>query len=287
MTLREAKDICIDYHYASNPSEEDSFMYTEALGFLIEETGDPNYMVELGAHYYRQRQFDLALKYYEQAAEYDNIYAISDLGYIWYYGRTGEKNYEKAFYYFDRAAKMGDTAAAYKVADMYKNGYWVEQDYGKYASIIKDLYKKPGRHLPEIYSRLAGIYDKEGRTAEALELRDTARGVLAERIARNPFFGNLTIMKWLIEGIYALRPFDPGSADIYDLYHVFASPAKALLRYNGKDWEAEAVPDGDGLGIRLGDRWFRTIDDFFAKAEIEGERITALYEYITVYGIDQ
>ena len=45
-------------------------------------------MVELGALYYGQRSFDLALKYYEMAARKNNPYAISDLGYIWYYGRT-------------------------------------------------------------------------------------------------------------------------------------------------------------------------------------------------------
>ena len=31
--------------------------------------------------YYEQRYFDLALKYYEMAAEYNNLYAISELGY--------------------------------------------------------------------------------------------------------------------------------------------------------------------------------------------------------------
>ena len=78
------------------------------MNFLVKETKDSNYLVELGARYYEAKEFDLALKYYELAAEYNNRYAISDLGYIWYYGRTGERNYEKAFYYFDKARKMGD-----------------------------------------------------------------------------------------------------------------------------------------------------------------------------------
>ena len=32
---------------------------------------------------------------------------------------------------------MGDMVAAYKVADMYKNGYYVEKDYEKYKLIIE------------------------------------------------------------------------------------------------------------------------------------------------------
>lgn len=146
MTIIEARRICTDYYYKTNPSEEDTFLYTEALRFLIEEAKDADYMVELGGLYYESRQFDLALKYYELAAEYNNLYAISNLGYIWYYGRTGERNYEKAFYYFDKARQMGDIIAAYKVADMYKNGYFVEKDYVKYKEIIEELY--PNASVP-------------------------------------------------------------------------------------------------------------------------------------------
>ena len=34
---------------------------------------------------------------------------------------------------------MGDLIAAYKVADMYKNGYYVQQDTEKYKSMIEEL----------------------------------------------------------------------------------------------------------------------------------------------------
>lgn len=108
MTIFEAQRIYRSYHHKINPSEEERFQYLETLDFLIHETKDPDYMVELGAAYYEQRHFDLALKYYEMAAEYDHLYAISNLGYICYYGRTGERNYEKAFYYFDKARSMSD-----------------------------------------------------------------------------------------------------------------------------------------------------------------------------------
>ena len=158
-------------------------------------------MVELGASYYEDRRFDLALKYYELAAEYGNVYAISDLGYIWYYGRTGEKDYEKAFHYFDTARQMGDLIAAYKVADMYKNGYYVEKDTERYKKIIEDLYLKIkdtpyfDDPLPEIFIRLAKIRSEEENKEEALRLYDRARKVLSKRIQAHPFFGDRNIMK--------------------------------------------------------------------------------------------
>lgn len=283
MTIYEARKICQDFYNLTNPTKDDEFIFTEAMKFLIDETKNSDYMVELGGYYYGIRQFDLALKYYELAAEYGNRYATSNLGYIWYYGRTGEKNYEKAFYYFDKARQMGDIIAAYKVADMYKNGYYVDQDYDKYKSIIEDLYPKvkDARRLddplPEIFTRLAKIRSEEGKKDEALELYDKARGFLSQRIRYNPFFGNLNIMKWMISDIYKLREFDPDFVELYDLYFILEKPAKVRFVFDEKQHEIESVEEG-GIAIRFDSNWYRDVDDFFKKAELEGELLTMRYE---------
>ena len=136
MTITESKRLVSDYYKISLPDEEDDFRFTEALGFIIETNRDPQAMMELGGWYYDKKIFDLALKYYEMAAEYKYEGAYVCLGYIWYYGRTGERDFEKAFKYYSLAADAGDYEAAYKVADMYKNGYYVEKDEEKYKSLI-------------------------------------------------------------------------------------------------------------------------------------------------------
>lgn len=291
MTILEAKKICRRYYDLTKPTEEDFFLLTEALEYLIAETKDPDRMVELGGNYYEQCRFDLALKYYEMAAEYDNLHAISNLGYIWYYGRTGEKNYEKAFYYYDKARQMGDLIAAYKVADMYKNGYYVEKSFEKYKEIIEELYPRVADArlledpLPEIFTRLAKIRSEEGRIEEALQLYDTARDFLAQRIQYHPFFGNLNIMKWMIADIYRLREFDPEDMDLYDLFHVLNAPAKVEFTFEETSHEIEAVQEGGQLSVRFDEKWYRTVDDFFRKAEIDGELITTLYEELYDFGI--
>ncbi len=284
MTILEAKGILENYYENTNPSEEDRFLYTEALKFLIEKTKSDDYMVELGAMYYEQRHFELALKYYEMAAESGNLYAISNLGYIWYYGRTGEKNFEKAFYYFDLARQMGDLIAAYKVADMYKNGYYVEKDQEKYRSIIEELYPKVKNArrldapLPEVFTRLARIRSDEGDTKEALRLYDIARDFLSQRIQAHPFFGDLNIMKWMITDIYKLRPFDKTSFGLYDLYYLLQTPVKIRFTFEEEPHEVEALSEHGQLAIRFDNQWFRSVDDFFQKAELEDEYLTSCYE---------
>ncbi len=280
MTITEARRACRKFYAITRPTEEDQFLYTEALRYLIEETKDPQVMLELGSFYYEAREFDLALKYYELAAESGNLYAISNLGYIWYYGRTGEKNFEKAFHYFDRARKMGDTVAEYKVADMYRNGYYVEKDEKKYRQIIEKLYRKvrnsdlPNDPLPEVFTRLARIRTEEGKPEEALSLYDEARGFLSWRIRLHPFFGDLNIMKWMISDIYKLRSFDPTEMGLYDLFYLLEKPCKVTFVFDGKTHEVEAVEEDGEVVIRLDSRWYRTVDDFFKKAELDGELIT-------------
>ena len=41
MTIFEAQDICEAFYNLSNPTDEDRFLVTEALDFLIAETKDP------------------------------------------------------------------------------------------------------------------------------------------------------------------------------------------------------------------------------------------------------
>lgn len=290
MTVLKANRIRIDYYNKTNPTEEDMFLYTEALDFLIRELKDDDYMVELGGFYYEQRRFDLALKYYEMAAESDNLYAISNLGYVWYYGRTGEKDYRKAFYYFDKARQRGDLIAAYKVADMYRNGYYVEKDTQKYKQIIEELYPEVqgawdlNEPLPEIYTRLARIRTDEGNVQEALRLYDDARMFLAKRIQNHPFFGDRNIMKWLIEDTYKLRPINPAEISLYDLFYLLKKPAKIRFFFEERQFTVTAEEDVGGCAVHFEDRWFRTVDDFFAEAEIDGELLTTLYE--EVYGFE-
>lgn len=282
MTISDAKRVARRYHSIVNPSQEEKFCYTEALDFLISKTGDSDIMVELGAFYYEQRDFTLALKYYEMAAEKQNLYAISNLGYIWYYGRTGEKNYEKAFFYFDTARKMGDLIAAYKAADMYKNGYFVEKDIVKYKQIIEDLYPKVkdaqylGDPLPEVFTRLAKIRTEEGDIDTALSLYDQARDFLSQRIQDHPFFGDLNIMKWLIQDVYQLRKFDEEAFGLYDLFYLLQQPLKVLFSFDGDEHEIESAEEEAAIAVRLDDQWYRTIDDFFLKAELDGVQLTFL-----------
>jgi FOG: TPR repeat, SEL1 subfamily len=290
MTTKEARKIAESFDKNHNPSEDDIFMFTEAMNFLIEEEHDPGDMMYLGGYYYEIKRFDLALKYYEMAATYDYDPAYEGLAYIWYYGRTGERDFKKAFEYFSKLMDKGDPVSTYKVADMYRNGYYVEKDQKKYEQIIEDLYPKVKDMnnvfdpVPEVFTRLARIRTSQGREEEAVNLYLYAKDFLAQRIRHNAFFGNLNIMKWLIDDLYELIEFDDEYFDFFDLYYLLRTPHKVSFIYEDNEQSLESVMEGNECTVCFNGKWFHSRDDFFKDGRIGNTRLTAIYDKL--YGVE-
>ena len=281
MTVSEARTIVEQFNRNNgNYTEEDFFLYTEAAGFLIRETNDPRIMLNLGGFYYEQKNYDLALKYYTMAAEHGYEEAEVCLGYIWYYGRTGTVDYEKAFHYFSMAGQ--NPVAEYKIADMYHNGYYVEKDEEKYKEIIEDLYQAfRGTNmledpLPELCVRLAGIREREGDISEAIRLLREGKSMLSSRIGYNPFFGNYSIMQGLIRDLYRLTPLDKNKFDLFDLYEVFREPVTVRFTFEGKQYTIESSREPDGsVAVCFQGKWYRSVNDMLMNAKL-GEYLMTL-----------
>ena len=283
LTIEKAQQILDDYYDLTQPKYEDDIQLINALEYLIKETNNPEYMVELGGWYYGQKQFDLAEEYYLMAAKLDYNNAYECLGYIYYYGRVGQPDYEKAFHYYKLASDQGNLVAAYKLADMYKNGYYVQKDYPKYVQIIKDLYPKiqgatnTFDPVPEIYSRLAKIYVEEGNEDQAIQLLLIAKEFQSQRLIYSQFFGDLTIMKYIVNDLYSLIQFDPDYMDLFDLYYALQKPCKVAMEILGEDYIIEAKYEDGLFFICMDDKNYEDVDQFFLKAKINGEPISTQY----------
>ena len=108
--------------------------------------------------------------------------------------------------------------------------------------------------------------------------------MLADELEFNQFFGDLNVMKWLTEDLYTVTEFDRADFDLYDLYYLMREPVKVRFRYNDEEHIAEAVKEEGGIAVSFDGKWFRTIDDFFRSAELNGERLPALY--YRLYGFE-
>lgn len=72
----------------------------------------------------------------------DETFYPNTLGYIYYYGRTGKPDYEKAFYYFSIGAIGGVYESQYKIADMLIKGIPYVKNIELAGDILERIYKE-------------------------------------------------------------------------------------------------------------------------------------------------
>ena len=295
MTIKEARKIEEEFRKNNNPTDDEIFLYTEAMEYLIKELNDPADMLGLGGFYYEIKNYDLALKYYEMSANMDYEPAYECLGYIWYYGRTGEKDYKKAFECFSKIAKTGNIVAEYKIADMYKNGYYVEKSQEKYEEIIEKIYNYMKDYdpfdemnvffpFPEVWTRFAKIQKDRGNLKEAAELYLQAKRILAVRIKQNAFFGNINIMMWLIDDLYDIIEFNKEDFDFYDLFYLLKFPHKIKFKYKDIDYLIESVMEGNECTVKFNNKWYHDRREFIGEATIRERKLTDIYN--DLYGFE-
>lgn len=131
---------------------------------LVEDAIDENDSEMLnseGADFYNKGDYKKAKIYYELAATMGNDTAMSNLGYIYMYGREVQIDYTIAFAYFRLSAEKGNIEANYKLGNLYQSGKGVEKNielaleyYDRALKLIeeKDIRKE---EYPSVYLTLA------------------------------------------------------------------------------------------------------------------------------------
>ncbi|MCF0260846.1 MAG: hypothetical protein HUJ54_13385, partial [Erysipelotrichaceae bacterium] len=129
-----------------------------------------------------------------------------------------------------------------------------------------------------IFTRLARIRAEEGNTEEAVRLYTQARWFLEQRISVHPFFGDLSIMKWLIRDLCQLTVPDPEQIRLYDLFELLKTPVTVTFLYHGRKFIIQSVMENGECVICFDQKWYRTPEDFMAKAAIDGRLLTSIYD---------
>lgn len=81
--------------------------------------------------YWESKQYDLCFQGHLPLAEQGYPLAECQIGYFYLEGLGVEKDFEKAFYWTQRAAQHGDRDGQYNLADFYEKGIGTEIDMGK------------------------------------------------------------------------------------------------------------------------------------------------------------
>lgn len=278
-------------------------MLIEAYMCIINEYKDANpdeeidgyvAMYNLASLYKRKGEYALALKYFELCSENGgSTLADMEIADIYYDGLTGIIDYEKAFKYYSVAAKNGFPKAKLRLADMYKNGLFVDQDEEQYRKLVFEVYDQiwdgpVPYYKGETFFKVAQIYIEDDFEEDAFELLLTAQGELADQMLTYTDNSDLDLMKQIVELQYDLmQPEIDENWDfqLYDLYYILKKPVSVEFSSSSGMHYVSSVLEPSGITVELDGRWYRSIDDFFYRATVDGERLPAVCDLLLDFRI--
>jgi len=290
MDKNEAYKIINRFSSNDNPTEKDEFVFIETANFLIETENDCKIMSYLGGYYYEKQKYDLAEKYYLMADENGDDYASCGLGFIYYYGRNGAKDFKKAFYYYNKSmTQFGNMESSMKIADMYHNGYGCERDDQKYKEILESIFLKIKdtkdlfQPYPEVAHRLAEIYINDGKGETTREMLTKAKSFICQRIRYNPFWGNFIVCRRVIDMYYKVYNFEEKNLvmNFFDLFYLFKKQKTVKVLYFGNEHIIESFFDEGQMRVKCDDTYYKSTEDFLMKAKFNNKHV-----YIIDYDFD-
>ncbi len=165
--------------------------------------------------------------------------AANSLGYIYYSDRLGEPDYNKAFYFFSKAAKKGIVEARYKLSDMIRKGHGTEKDPDKAFKMLQKVYSEQlasirdgffSCNYADVALRMGCCYE-EGAGCEqdihlAHEYYIRAKYAIDMRALRGGSFGDGVVKKNIETALERIREKDPSSD-----FHIADLPGFAGTEY--------------------------------------------------------
>lgn len=300
----------IQYYYDNGRREEDKDSFHKTCQYLIDQYDDMNAVMASGGDYYSDHDYSDAFREYTMAAGHEIPSGYIGLGYIWYYGRLGTTDYQKAYECFMHAVALitgidfNDLSlsdlnqkiilenedeyddlinAVYKVADMYEHGYYVEKSYAAFSALIEYLYdgiRNSGvsdYYMPEVELRMSEIvlHDNENQKDQALEYLYDARSRMIIRLEGDSFFGDYSVMKDIVLKVYDLSEFNPDEMDLYDLWYVMQKPCIVTFFCDSQKYEVSSGQDGQ---INDRNRIYTSVDEWLQKAKIADKAVSFMID---------
>ena len=95
---------------------------------LLAESGDKKAQYALANALYDKQEYEKAVFWYEKAAKQNHLDAQNNLGNCYYDGEGIERNYRKAVFWYRKAAEKNNSAAQFNLSNCYYHGKGVRKN---------------------------------------------------------------------------------------------------------------------------------------------------------------
>ena len=290
MNVEEAKEELINL--CATPGKltsEGMFIQDELCKYIYDQTNDYRYL-EMTAVNLESKNPQLAEKIYKLSIENGDEHSCLYLANLYYKGLLGKTDYEKAFLYYTRASmteEKGDGSfedpftsvhneAKLKLAEMYRNGLYVNKDLEKYGVLVNEVYEevKDKKWYEERYYGLIAKGKRElekGNQAEGLNCLLEARTDLATCFDCAKMADIIESLKEVNDLIYSYIDLDYTELDAVDITELLKNPVKVSFRYNSKKHYLKTYKDKEKIVIEFENQLFTDVVEFIMNAKIGNE----------------
>lgn len=155
---------------------------------------DAAILCDRGLQAYMAQDYKTAIPYYQASAALGCSGAMCNLGYCYYYGRGVKRDKEKARYYWETSAVLGEAASTYKLGDMHRNGDIEENEDTAWLYYCRawqrSKYERDILNYPNICLRLAQYGEGRLTNAQRAFFASEAVGCFEERIRQGDVYSD-------------------------------------------------------------------------------------------------
>ena len=269
--------------------ESDEPLFIECLMFLATQDGrdlQGEAQFYLGEYYSSYDRYDIAEKYWKMGAENGFDACYSGLGDVYCFEESMKRDYKKAFEYYSKGAELDNLYCKRRVAEMYRDGQYVEKDLTKFKELISELYistkdnEEHWKMYPDIAYQYAEMLYDEDRKSEATAIYAELLVKFKEFIAYRRYTGSIDYLIKAVDRYYQLVDFEEKDLDLYTMSYLMKNPVMIHFMYNNETFEVETVDEEGEIVVRFGEKWYRSVEDFYMDARIGENSITSLaYEF--------
>lgn len=119
-----------------------------------------------------QRDFEKAFFWYQQAHKNGDIWASSNIGELYEQGEGVEPDFELALDWYEKSLAMGNERAHVDIGRFFENGYTHEPNYARAARHYKQAIEKDSPNKPVALLGLARLIERKGIDGSLVEALD-------------------------------------------------------------------------------------------------------------------
>ncbi len=277
----EVRQVWLEYLFEKNQIAREKAK--KAIEWLYHANVN-EYVLFLLDFYTGKKRYERTKELFEKNSK--NPWLIERMADIEYYGYLQPPNYQKAYELYRFGTTKGNLMAKLRLAQMYRDGIYVEQDTARYQKMVEECYTDfcavaSKEFLPTIaiiVFELSLIEEMRGNLPKSIEYLTELKETLEKAYETGADFDNFSMK--MLNRFYTLTSFNAQTMNVFDIAYVLQKPCVVQFQVKRTKYQVQSLYQNNRLVVLFQNRYYRNPQDFLNRATLHNERLKTLNHQI-------